>query len=81
MTTFRSDETLVGIISLGAVAWIVWILVRAARDARLPIGKSQILRGERPVAFGALFALYVAAALGMTFIGLDLLFGLTGRSG
>ena len=78
MTTFRSDETLVGIISLAVVPWIVWILVRAVRDARLPIGKSHILRAERPGAFGTLFALYVAAALGMTFIGLDLLVGLTG---
>ena len=79
MTTFRSEDTLVGIISLGAAAWIVWILVRAVRDARLPIGKSEVLRAQRPVAFGALFGIYVAAAGAMMFIGLDLLIGLSGR--
>ena len=74
-----TEDRLVGIISLAGGAWVVWILVRAVRDARLPIGKGKVLRGERPGAFAALFALYVAAALGMAFIGVDLLFGLTGR--
>jgi hypothetical protein len=79
MTTFRSEEALVGLISLAAAGWIVWILVRAVRDARLPIGKGEMLRAQRPGAFATLFALYVAAGAGMAFIGLDLILGLTGR--
>ena len=77
MTGLRTEDTLVGLISLLAAAWIAWILVRAVRDQRLPIGKGEVRRDERPAAFRALFVFYVAAALGMAFVGLDLLFGIT----
>ena len=77
MAVFRSEETLVGLITLAATGWIIWILVRAIRDARLPIGKSEVRRDERPGAFRTLFGFYVAAALMMAFIALDLLFGFT----
>ena len=76
MTTFRSEETLVGAVSLAAVGWIVWILVRGIRDAQLPIGKGKVDRASRPGAFHSLLALYVAAALLMTWVGLDLLVGI-----
>lgn len=76
MTTFRSEETLVGIITLAAVPWIVWILRRGVREGRLPIGKAYVRRDERPGAFRTLFAFYVAAALMMAFIAADLLVGL-----
>ena len=79
MTSLRSEDTLVGVVSLAALGWIVWILVRAVRDARLPIGKSEVLRAQRPGAFAALFLLYVAAAAAMLLIGLDLLIGFSGR--
>ena len=79
MTQVRSDETLVGIITLAAAGWIVWILMRAVREARLPIGKGEVVRAQRPGAFATLFALYVAAGSAMAFIGLDLVAGLTGR--
>ena len=77
MTTFRSEETLAGLISLAVVPWIIWILVRAVREARLPIGKASVFRSERPGAFATLFAFYVVAAVAMVVIGLDLLLGLT----
>ncbi|MDQ4086847.1 MAG: hypothetical protein M3177_02350 [Pseudomonadota bacterium] len=80
MTTFRSEETLVGLITLATVPWILWILVRAVRDARLPIGKGELLRAHRPGAFRTLFALYIAAALAMAVIGIDLLLGLNLRN-
>jgi hypothetical protein len=79
MTTFRSEETLVGVISLAAAGWTAWILVRAVRDARLPIGKSEVLRAQRPGAFATLFALYALAAAAMAFIAADLIAGITGR--
>lgn len=77
MTTFRSEEALVGIIALGAVGWIVWIVRRGLRDLRLPIGKGHVDRAERPGAFHALTAFYIAAAFLMAFIGFDLLVGIT----
>lgn len=76
--TRSPDEFLVGAIALASVGWIVWILVRGMRDGRLPIGKAQILGGERPGAFRLLFGLYIAAALLMAWIGIDLLVGLSG---
>ena len=79
MAAFRSAETLVGFISLAAFGWIIWILVRGVRDRRLPIGKGEVRRDERVAAFYSLFAFWLAAAGMMAFIGLDLLFGFTGR--
>jgi len=77
MTTFRSEEALVGIIALAAVGWIAWIIRRGLRDLRLPIGRGHVDRAERPDVFHALTAFYIAAALLMAFIGLDLLIGIT----
>lgn len=79
MAGFRSEEALIGLIALAAFGWIVWMLVRGVRDRRLRIGKGEVRRDERPGAFHSLFAFYVAAAGMMAFIGLDLLFGFTGR--
>jgi uncharacterized membrane protein len=76
MTTFRSEETLVGIITLASVPWIVWTLARGVRAGRLPIGRAYVRRDERRAAFAAVFACYAAAALLMAFIALDLLVGI-----
>ncbi len=76
MSTFRSDESLVGIVALATVPWVVWILVRGVRDGRLAIGKGHVTRDERPGAFRTLFALYAGAALLMTWVGFDLLVGI-----
>jgi hypothetical protein len=76
MTTFRSEETLVGIIALAIVPWLVWRLRRGLGEGRLPIGRAYVERAERPGAFRALFAFYVIAALMMALIGVDLLFAI-----
>ena len=77
----RPDEALVALVALGSVIWIASILRRGKKEGRLPLGKGRVRRHEREGAFRLLFALYVVAAFAMTFIGLDLLFGLTsGRS-
>ncbi len=73
MTTFRSEETLVGIITLATIPWIVWTLRRGVRMGRLPIGRAYIGRAERPAAFRTLFTLYVLAGMLMAFIAADLL--------
>ncbi|MGZ8998285.1 MAG: hypothetical protein ACXW2T_05440 [Allosphingosinicella sp.] len=75
------DEALVGLIALGSLVWIVSILRRGMKDGRLPLGKAEVRLTERRGPFHVLFAIYVLAAFAMTFIGLDLLFGLTNGRG
>ena len=76
MTTFRSEDTLVGLVA-GAVVlpWIVWTLFRGWRGGRLPIGRGYVVRDERPAPFWALFGIYAASGVLAVVIGLDLLFG------
>jgi len=64
-----------GAISLGVVPWIAWTLRRGLAVGRLPVGRAHIVHAERPGAFVTLLVLYVFAALGMGWIGLDLLTG------
>jgi ABC-type cobalamin transport system permease subunit len=80
MTTFRSEEMLIGLIALAAVPWIFWVLVRGRRDQRLPIGRSHVRQDERPGAYRVLFLFYIVAAALMLFISLDLMLGLGTRS-
>ena len=80
MTTFRSEETLVGLIVVATVPWIIATLFRGKRDGRLPIGRSYVHQAERPGAFRALLIFYIASAALMLFISLDLMLGLGARS-
>ena len=79
MTTFRSEDMLVGLVALGLVPWIVWTLRRGLHEGRLPILRNHVEREARPAAFRALIALYVAAALMIAYIAFDLLIG-TGQA-
>ena len=76
MTTFRSENVLVGLIAAAVVPWISWTLSRGLRDGKLPIGRAYVHRHERRGAFNLLLALYIVAALMAAIIALDLLFGL-----
>jgi hypothetical protein len=78
MTTSRSD-VLVGIVALAVVPWILWIIHRGLRDGRLPIGRGEVFRNERAAPFAVLLGFYALAALGMTYVGLDLIFGIGRR--
>ena len=75
MTTFRSEEALVGIVALAVAVWLGFRLRRGLSEQWLPVGKGRLERQERPGAFRALLLVYIAAALLMTWIGLDLLIG------
>jgi hypothetical protein len=75
MTTFPSEDLLVGLVALAVVPWIGWTLRRGLREERLPIGRTYVAREERPGAYSGLLAFYVAAALLMAYIGFDLLSG------
>ena len=81
MDDLRADEALVGAVALASILWTISLLRRGADSGRLPIGRAHVLRSERPGAYRALFAIYVAAALLMLYIGLDLLFGIGARLG
>jgi hypothetical protein len=73
MTTFLSEELLVGLIGLGLIPWIGWIVRRGLRLGMLPIGRAYVRRDERRGAFNVLLGLYFAAALLVAFISLDLI--------
>jgi len=73
MTTSLSEDHLVGLVAIGVIPWIGWTLRRGLREARLPIGRTYVVRGERPSAFATLAILYVAAAMLMAWISYDLL--------
>ena len=80
MTTFRSEDMLVGLIAFGAVLWIGWTIRRGLRDRRLPIGRAYVSRDERPGAFRVLLAFYTIGAIAMTWVSLNLLLGINPRS-
>lgn len=79
MSEFEGRDILVGLVALGTFFWIGWTLRRGLAEARLPIGRAYVGRKERPAAFRILLALYVAAALLVAFISLDLLFQIRTR--
>lgn len=80
MTTFRSEDILVGLVGAAMVPWIGWIIRRGFRDGKLPIGRASVLRSERPGAFLLLMGLYAVAAVAVTIMAVDLLFGLGFRN-
>ena len=81
MTTFRSEEGLVGFVA-GAVVlpWIVWIVFRSLGSGALPIGRSYVSRQDRPAAYWVLFAFYAGSGAMALVICLDLLFGMKLKS-
>jgi hypothetical protein len=76
MTTFRSEDLLVGLLSLGVVPWIAWTIARGLREGRLPIGRAYVRRDERRGAFASLLVVYVVCAGIAAVISADLLLGL-----
>jgi len=79
MTGFRPEDTLVGIVAVGAAVWVAWLLRRGLSEGVLPIGRGRVRRDERSGTFRVLLAFYVAAFFAMAAIAGDLLLGLRGR--
>jgi hypothetical protein len=75
MTTFRSENVLVGLIAGALVPWIGWRVARAVRERRLPIGRGYVSRDERAGAYWVLCGFYTAAAVMAAVICADLIFG------
>lgn len=74
MSSFASQDGLMGVFAFGIVPWIGWTLLRGLRDERLPIGRTYVRREERPGAYYALSGFWLTMALMAVMIGLDLLF-------
>jgi hypothetical protein len=75
MTTFRSENVLVGLIAGALVPWIGWRLARALRQGRLPLGRSYISRYERAGAYWMLFGFYALSGVLAAVICVDLILG------
>jgi hypothetical protein len=76
MTTSLSEELLAGLIGLALIPWIGCTVRRGLRLGALPIGRAYVRRDERRSAFTLLLGLYLAAALLIAFIAVDLLIGI-----
>lgn len=73
MGGLRSEDGLMGLISLGAAGWALWTLRRGSNEHRLPVGRTHVRRAERPGTFRLLCWLYAFAILLLALIGADLL--------
>ena len=76
MTTFRSEELLVGLIGLALLPMIAWRIVRGVREGRLPIYRAYLARDEGQAKFNALLAFHALSFLVVAAIAADLLFNL-----
>ena len=75
MTTFRSEETLVGLVALVLVPLIALRILHGLRDGELPLYRTRIGR-EAGARFNVLLALHVLALLLVTLVAADLLLAL-----
>ncbi len=76
MTTFRSEDFLVGLICLGLLPLIAHRVMRGVREGRLPLYRTYLRREEEPAKFRLLLALHSLSFFLIAFISADLLFGL-----
>jgi hypothetical protein len=76
MTTFRSEDVLVGIIGLALLPMIGLRLWRGLREGRLPIYRTYLHRDENKAKFGALVGIHVISFLLVAAIAADLLLSL-----
>jgi hypothetical protein len=76
MTTFRSEDLLVGLIALALVPLIALRIVRGWRDGRLPLYRSRVGREIGAARFNILLALHVLSLFLVLVIAADLLLGL-----
>ncbi len=76
MTTFRSEDMLVGFIGLALLPMIAWRIVRGLREGRLPVYRTYLTRDEGMAKFNALLGLHALSFLVVAAIAADLLFNL-----
>jgi hypothetical protein len=81
MTTFRSEEVLVGIIGLALLPLIGRRIMRGVREGRLPLYRSDVTREESGPKFTVLLGLHALSFLLVAAMSADLLLDLGFRSG
>ena len=75
MTTFRSEDLLVGFIALALLPLIAIRVFRGLRDGRLPIYRTYLRREENEAKFMALLGVHVLSFVVVAGIAVDLLVG------
>ena len=80
MTTFASQDFLVGLIGLVLLPIIALRILRGARDGRLPLYRASIDRRDGRAKFNVLLALHILTFVLVAGISADLLFNLGFRS-
>jgi hypothetical protein len=76
MTTFRSEDVLVGLIGLVLLPLIGRRVLRGVREGRLPVYRSYIRRDEGEAKFAFLLGMHVLSFFLVAAIAADLLLGL-----
>ncbi len=76
MTTFRSEDVLVGSIGLVLLPLIAMRIVRGVREGRLPLYRSYVNRSEDRSKFAVLLGIHVLTFFLVAAIAADLLLGL-----
>ncbi len=76
MTTFRSEDVLVGLIGLGLLPLIAYRLWRGLREGRLPIYRTYFDRHENKAKFGMLVGIHLLSLILVAAIAADLLLNL-----
>ena len=76
MTTFRSEDVLVGVIGLALLPLIAHRILRGLREGRLPVYRTYLTREEGRAKFNALLGLHAISFLVVAVIAADLLFNL-----
>jgi hypothetical protein len=76
MTTFRSEDVLVGVIGLALLPLIAHRILRGLREGRLPVYRTYLTREEGRAKFNALLGLHALSFLIVAVIAADLLFNL-----
>jgi hypothetical protein len=76
MTTFRSEEVLVGIVALALLPFLALRLVRGVRDGQLPLYRTRVGREIGAARFNFLLALNALALVIVAVVAADLLLGL-----
>ena len=76
MTTFRSEDLLVGFVALALVPLIAMRIVRGLRTGRMPLYRTHFERESGPAKFNFLLALHALSLIVIAAVAADLLFNL-----
>ncbi|MDP8994680.1 MAG: hypothetical protein M3N07_06845 [Pseudomonadota bacterium] len=76
MTTFRSEELLVGFVAAALLPIIALRTLRGVREGRLPLYRTYIRREDDAAKFNVLVALHALSFVLIAVVAVDLLFGL-----